>query len=68
MNFEEAERRDRRNYLRHSIVAAEYARGRHMSKLPGDYQYSHRANEYIARLVAELIELGGDVRNLDARD
>jgi len=26
MNFEEFERRDRRNYLRHAIKAAEYAR------------------------------------------
>ena len=68
MNFEEVERRDRRNYLRHSIKAAEVARAIHMAKLPGDHEYSLSAGALITRLIGELIDLGGDVRDLEARN
>jgi len=68
MNLEEFERKDRRNYLRASIIVAEYARDLYLSKVPGDHAYSHRAGQHIARLAAELVDLGGDLRNLESRD
>jgi len=53
------ERRDRRNYLRKAIAAAERHRAEHREKHPGDHRGDHDFGKSIGLMARELQGIGG---------